>query len=78
MKCEFCNKPVYGEEGVSIPGKGPAHKSCLKAYETMRRTFKGLDITALEDQELADLKDLVLSEENARKGGDEGSDIELF
>ena len=77
MKCVFCDKPVYGGDGVSVPGKGPAHAPCLKAYTVLRRSFNGLDITALSDQELADLKDLVLSEENARRPQDE-NETELF
>ena len=77
MKCEFCGKPVYGSDGVSIPGRGPAHRNCFEANEALRRSFKGLDITALTDLELANLKDLVLSEENVRKPGTD-NDIELF
>lgn len=77
MKCEFCRKPVFGEEGVSLPGRGVAHKQCLEAHQALRRMFKGLDITGLSDNELANLKDLVLSEENARKSSG-ADDIELF
>jgi hypothetical protein len=76
MKCEFCHKPVYGVGGISIPGRGVAHRDCLEAAQAMRRTFCGLDITALSDQELANLKDLVLAEENTRRADED--DVELF
>ena len=78
MKCIFCNKPVFGNTGISVPGAGPAHQHCLQANEALRRTFQSLDITALSDQELTELKDLVLSEENHRKRDDTDNDVELF
>ena len=84
LNCVFCKKPVFGVGGLTVPGLGPAHKNCYDAYRTMRRTFRTIDITRLSDAELADLKDLVLAEENDRKrhsGSDKSSlndDIELF
>ncbi len=77
MRCIFCNKPVYGTDGVSVPGKGPAHQNCLQANEVLQRTFQSLDITALTDNELTDLLDIVLAEVNFRKKTDD-DDIELF
>ncbi|WP_245582698.1 hypothetical protein [Oceanobacter kriegii] len=47
----------------------------------MRRTFRSIDITELTDNELSDLKDLVLAEENDRRrksAPDNDDDIELF
>lgn len=79
MKCIFCDKPVFGETGMSIPGKGPAHQHCFQANQALKRTFQSLDITSLSDQELIQLKDLVLAEENYRKREDDDKDnIELF
>ena len=78
MRCIFCNKPVYGNDGVTVPQKGPAHQNCYQANEALRRTFQHLDITALNDQELVDLKDLVLAEINSRNRTDNDGDIELF
>jgi len=78
MNCIYCNKPVYGAEGISIPGHGPAHQSCFKVQQSLRRTFRGLDISALEDQELVDLQDLVLAEINARSKKNGDDDVELF
>jgi len=62
---------------MSIPGEGVAHRHCFQAHEALRRTFQSLDITRLNDQELTELKDLVLAEENYRKRDSE-DDIELF
>lgn len=80
MYCIFCNKLVVGENGMSVTGKGPAHRQCFQANEALRRTFQNLDITELNDQELTELKDLVLAEENIRKRGvgDEDDEVELF
>lgn len=78
MNCIFCNKPVYGKDGITVPSKGPAHQNCYQANEALRRTFQHLDITALNDQELVDLKDLVLAELNSRSRDDDSNDIELF
>ncbi len=78
MKCVFCNKSVHGPNGMSVPGHGSAHRQCFQANEALRRTFQSLDIQALTDQELVELKDLVLSEENSRNLGDELDSIDLF
>jgi hypothetical protein len=78
MRCKFCDKPVYGRGGMTIPGEGISHQKCFQANEVMKRTFQHLDIGALNDQELTDLKDLVLAEENSRKKPESEGDIELF
>ena len=77
MHCIFCRKLVYGKEGVTVPGRGPAHMSCLEYYNNLNREFKGLDISRLCDQELVDLQDLVLAEMNTRRGDDFDGDAEL-
>lgn len=86
LNCVFCKKTVFGRRGITVPEIGPAHLECYQAYKAMKRTFKGLDITALSDDELSDLKDLVLAEENDRRrrhqeligDGSSDDDIELF
>ena len=83
LNCVFCNKLVFGSAGLTVPQKGPAHHHCYQADAALRRTFQTLDITELNDEELRDLKDLVLTEENERarhKTGDteEDGDVELF
>jgi len=47
--------------------------------QALKRTFQHLEISKLSDNELNDLKDLVLTEINDReRSGDDGSEIELF
>ncbi len=80
LNCVFCHKPVFGFGGLTVPLKGPAHQQCFQAFNVLKRTFQKLDITELNDDELRDLKDLVLAEENDRRRRNEpgGDDIELF
>lgn len=76
MRCYICGKAVFGPQGISVPKYGPAHRECYEATQTIMRTFRGLEISELSDDELTDLHDLVLAELNHRKGDDD--DIELF
>lgn len=78
MKCIYCEKAVYGAEGTSVPGRGPAHQDCLLAYQAMQRQFKSLSISDLSDEDLTNLYDLVSAEVNSRKRSVEDDDIELF
>lgn len=83
LNCIFCDKLVFGKTGLTVPQKGPAHQHCYQADAALRRTFQTLDITELNDNELRDLKDLVLTEENdrmRRRTGEEhnNDDVELF
>lgn len=82
LNCVFCKKPVFGTRGVTVPSEGPAHQSCYQAFTALERTFQALDINKLSDSELADLKDMVLAEENDRKrrldDPDSEGDVELF
>jgi hypothetical protein len=78
MKCIFCEKLVFGASGMSLGNLGVAHQQCFSADEALKRTFQNLDIRALNDQELVELKDLVLTEENARRPPGDVDEIELF
>lgn len=77
MKCVYCNKGVWGKHGVTVPGVGPAHFQCFQTDLGMRRMFKGLEITQLDDSELAELQDMVLAETNHRRR-DARDDVDLF
>lgn len=77
MKCYYCDKLVHGENGLTVPGLGPAHKICFEANQSIRRVFKNLVLTDLNDEELFELKELVIAEENHRNR-DASDDIELF
>jgi len=63
---------------MTVPGKGPSHRFCQQIAEAQTRYFHGLNITQLSDQELTELKDLILSEINIRNRPSGHSDIELF
>jgi len=78
MRCLYCNKHVYGVDGITVPGEGAAHQTCYQANQALKRTFQSLDISTLNDDELTDLLDLVLAEVNARKKDDDDDGIELF
>ena len=78
MKCIYCNKSVFGGDCLTVPNEGPAHMQCYAANQALKRTFQNLNITALNDTELQELKELVLAEENARGRGSSDDDVELF
>ncbi|MDH5391877.1 MAG: DUF2175 domain-containing protein [Gammaproteobacteria bacterium] len=78
MKCFFCNKAVFGADGITVPAKGPAHQKCFQVDQALKRTFQSLNISELNDEELTDLLDLVLAEVNIRKKPADDDGIELF
>lgn len=79
MRCIYCQKPVHGKDGMTVPQFGAAHKACFEAKETLSRKFKGIDISELSDEEFFELKELVMAEENSRnRDSNDDSDIELF
>ena len=77
FECIFCNKPVFGDGGVTVPDRGPAHIECYQVSLALVRKFDGLNISELSNERLEDLKNLVLAEQNYRKR-DDTDDIELF
>lgn len=78
MRCCYCEKNVVGEKHVvMIAGEGPAHQTCHERHTVTKRQFGDLDLQALDSDALNELKELVLTEWNARqKSGDET--VELF
>ena len=78
MNCLYCDKAVFGKEGITVPGKGAAHIKCYQADQALRRTFQNLEITALNDEELQELKELIFAEENSRSRNDDDDGVELF
>ena len=79
MNCLFCNKTVVGQSPITVPGEGFAHRHCFQAHQALKRTFQTLDISQLTDSELAELKEMIISEENSRQRPEEdGGDVELF
>jgi len=79
MNCLSCARPVYGHNGLTVPSQGAAHQQCYQMDQALKRTFQHLEISKLTDEELNDLKDLVLTEINDReRSGEDDCDIELF
>lgn len=79
MRCIYCDKPVFGNDGLTVPQKGPAHVMCFQTQQALQRTFQNLDITSLNDEELKDLYELVIAEQNHRNRSEDESDaVELF
>ena len=77
MRCYICLKTVFGSGCITVPNHGAAHRDCFEAKQAMVRNFQGLNISDLTDEELTNLKDMVLAEENDRVGSSD-DDIELF
>lgn len=82
LNCVYCEKLVFGNGGVTVANKGPAHQNCYQANQAMSRTFHGIEISELLDEDLNDLKELVLGEANDRARKANGleleDEIELF
>lgn len=79
MRCCYCQKNVVGQKDVvMVVGEGPAHQSCHDRYTLTKRQFGNLDLQKLEDDVLNELKELVLTEWNARQKSAIEDDIELF
>lgn len=77
MRCNYCKLPVYGDDGITVMGHGPAHKDCLRKEQLNHRFFGGIKISSLSDEALHDLRETVLMELNARQIEEHG-EVELF
>lgn len=79
MRCCYCDQNVVGQkEVVMVVGEGPAHQACHDRYTLTKRQFGDLDLQTLEEDVLNELKDLVLTELNARQKTEAEDDVELF
>ncbi|MBV1908487.1 MAG: DUF2175 domain-containing protein [Kangiellaceae bacterium] len=78
MLCIYCKKPVFGNIGLTVPKEGPAHQNCYQANQALKRTFQHLEIRELNDQELKELKELVVAEENSRSRSLDDDGVDLF
>lgn len=67
MRCPFCEKNVIGEKHIVVlSGEGPAHRSCYERDILGKRIFAGLHLPSLETNQLNELKEMVITELNAR------------
>lgn len=77
MRCPYCSKSVVGHSDIVIlVGEGPAHKKCYEQSVLGQRVFQGLHLPTMELSELYELKEMLLTELNARENKD--NQIELF
>lgn len=78
MRCPYCSKSVIGQKDiVVIAGEGPAHRSCYEREVLGQRVFRGLHLPTLDLNELYELKEMLLTELNAREQSEDDG-IELF
>lgn len=81
MRCIFCDNDILKSSSrlghpVTLQGRGIAHSVCTEEDLVVRRIFGSIHIGDLNDSDLHELKDLVVSEINARQGLNE--EVELF
>lgn len=81
LNCIFCKECVVKNDNskglpVSLPPYGVAHTYCVEQDLLQKRLFKGVHIAELSDRDFSELKEMVLAEDNARKGV--SSDIDIF
>lgn len=78
MRCVYCNQSVVNSplgNPITVKGVGSAHKECFLASTHMSRIFQRLNLSMLNDQELAELYDMVIVERKDRLNRE---DDELF
>lgn len=79
MRCCYCGVPVAGVRDITIVrGEGPAHSACHHRVLASRRIFQHIELSRLSDEELLELREMVLTEANSRQAGSEGASLELF
>ncbi len=80
MNCPYCRKNVVGHSKVvMILGEGPAHSSCHEQHTLSDRSFNNIHFPNLALDDLLELKEMVLTELNARiRAESENDGIELF
>lgn len=80
MRCPYCSGSVVGDSDIVVlVGEGPAHRKCYERDVLGQRVFRGLHLPTLELNELYELKEMLLTELNAREQSNSEDDgIELF
>ena len=82
MRCLFCNIDVMKKQGelgapITLPGKGVAHSACAEKDLIERRIFGSIALKDIENNDLYELRELLLMEINEREGHSSG-EVELF
>jgi len=82
MRCPYCGGQVVGDmDVVVLVGQGPAHTLCYERYNISKRVYKDIDFSALAQNDLLEMKEMILTELNARQRSDtdiQNNEIELF
>ncbi len=78
MKCIICDQSVFGKQGMTAVGLGAIHRKCFPGHTMDVRVFQSLDVSALNQDEFMELKEIVLAEDNARNRSHEDVSVELF
>ncbi|AWB67246.1 hypothetical protein C2869_12705 [Saccharobesus litoralis] len=60
---------------ITLPGRGIAHTYCAEDDLAKRRIFGNIHIADLDDDDLLELKEMVLAEVNIRHGVDQEAEI---
>ncbi|WP_111979842.1 hypothetical protein [Algibacillus agarilyticus] len=73
MRCMFCDLDIINKDlskglPITVPGKGVAHTYCAEQDLHSRRIFGNIHIADLEDNDLYELKEMVMAEVNQRNG----------
>ena len=81
LNCIFCHQCVVNTDNskghpVSVPPYGIAHSYCAEQDLLLKRIFKGIHITELDNESFQELKEMVLAEDNVRNG--KTDEIDLF
>lgn len=81
LNCVFCKECVVRGDSskglpISLPPYGVAHTYCAEQDLLQKRLFQGVHIAELDDKSFAELKEMVLAEDNLRNGV--SNDIDLF
>ncbi len=81
MRCPYCKGSVVGDSKiVIIVGEGPAHASCHESHIISERTYKGVNFSSMNIEDLNEMKEMLLIELNARGRSEYTNEscIELF
>ncbi len=82
MRCIFCNKKIIPKNNdlglpITLPTRGVAHSFCAERDLIERRVFASIHLADLAQADLYELRELVLTEINAREGN-ANDEIDLF
>jgi len=82
MRCIFCDKDIFKVDTklgapVTLPARGVAHSVCATHDLMERRVFGSIELADLSEQDLYELRELVLTEINLREGNN-SEEVDLF